>query len=1088
MSNYYLILSKSSITILLLIAHVVFLPISSYSQVLPLETIIQQGHTEYINSIDYSPDGKYILTGSGDKTAILWEIETGKQIRTFSGHKSCINSAKFSPNSEYILTGSRDKTAILWEIDTGKKIKIFNDFKEKIYVLYKAAFTPDGKNVVIGTSSKIFIFDIKSSQIVKTIPVKTSTFSISPDGRFLAVVSEIGNINNINRKSYRIVLREIKSGKIYKTFKEQSAIINSVCFSPDGKSISTGSGTFGNFSDNYSIKLWNIDNEKENKLFIGHSSEINSIAFSQNGKYLASSSLSNHYTTDNSVRLWDIDTGKQLQVFNSEVKIKSVCFSPCGGNIVIGMLNGGLKLWNINEWKEIKIIKGNAFNVNSVDISKDGRVFAIGSGNRMALWDIDANKVKIISDSTNFLSIALHPNGKNIASCSGYIGKDNCAKIWDIKTGKITRVFEDKDTPSWYFSLDFSPDGEHLVTGGNDDLAEIWSSKTGNKIKAFKGHSDNIKSVCFSPDGNYIFTTSSDRTARLWDVNNGKELKSYNNKCNDDKYPSPARDAVFNSDGKYIVTGGSIGALLFKISSSNSIKEYKRESHFVNSVCFSPGGEFLITGGQDNAVVLWNVNTGNEIKVFNGHSGDINSVIFHPNGKLFLSASDDGTTKLWDISSGEELATLISVGENDWVVTTPDGFFDTSEGGKNSVHFVKGLEVYELDQFFEEFYRPGLLAEVMSGEKSNRPDITIEDKLLGSPPPNVEIISPQIDQKFTNQTIKVEIKAINTGGGIDEVKLLHNGKRVAGESRGIKIKSTNKEIYETFNISLVKGDNELIASAFSKGRIESKGYKINISYNGPSKIATSYILAIGINEYKNKQLNLNYAKSDAEAFVKIVSSKSHNLFDKIEIITLYDIEANMTNILNALDDIAQKAKPEDVFTFFYAGHGSVIDNRYYIVTSENIKLYDREKLDKNALYIKMLQDKLSDIKALKQLVVMDACQSGAATEMLALRGAAEEKALAQLGRSAGVHVFASSGSDQFASEFNELKHGVFTYVLLEALQGKADGSPKDGKVTINELKSYIEDQVPVQTEKYKGETQYPTTVSKGQDFPVILIK
>jgi uncharacterized caspase-like protein len=117
---------------------------------------------------------------------------------------------------------------------------------------------------------------------------------------------------------------------------------------------------------------------------------------------------------------------------------------------------------------------------------------------------------------------------------------------------------------------------------------------------------------------------------------------------------------------------------------------------------------------------------------------------------------------------------------------------------------------------------------------------------------------------------------------------------------------------------------------------------------------------------------------------------------------------------------------------------------------------------------------------------MDACQSGGSVELLATRGASEEKAIAQLSRSAGIHVMASAGSEQFATEFAELGHGLFTYVLMRALQGEADGAPKDGKVTIYELKSYIDDQVPEMTRKLKGKPQYPYTFSRGQDFPVVI--
>jgi len=133
-----------------------------------------------------------------------------------------------------------------------------------------------------------------------------------------------------------------------------------------------------------------------------------------------------------------------------------------------------------------------------------------------------------------------------------------------------------------------------------------------------------------------------------------------------------------------------------------------------------------------------------------------------------------------------------------------------------------------------------------------------------------------------------------------------------------------------------------------------------------------------------------------------------------------------------------------------------------------------------------LQEKFKNIHALKQLIVMDACQSGGSVELLATRGAAEEKAIAQLSRSAGIHVMASAGSEQFATEFAELGHGLFTYLLIKALEGDADGAPKDGKVTIYELKSYLDDQVPEMTRKLKGKPQYPFTFSRGQDFPIVV--
>jgi uncharacterized caspase-like protein len=180
----------------------------------------------------------------------------------------------------------------------------------------------------------------------------------------------------------------------------------------------------------------------------------------------------------------------------------------------------------------------------------------------------------------------------------------------------------------------------------------------------------------------------------------------------------------------------------------------------------------------------------------------------------------------------------------------------------------------------------------------------------------------------------------------------------------------------------------------------------------------------------------------------------------------------------------QKQK-EDVFIYFYAGHGSMVDNGFYFVTSEVTGLYQQDKL-KTALFVNELQEKFKILPALKQVVFIDACQSGSSVEALAMRGGAEEKALAQLSRSSGIHVMASSESQQQSAEIKSLNHGVFTYVLLEALSGKADGAPMDSKITVYEIKSYIDDQVPEISYRLIRHKQFPSTFSIGHDFPIVM--
>jgi len=242
---------------------------------------------------------------------------------------------------------------------------------------------------------------------------------------------------------------------------------------------------------------------------------------------------------------------------------------------------------------------------------------------------------------------------------------------------------------------------------------------------------------------------------------------------------------------------------------------------------------------------------------------------------------------------------------------------------------------------------------------------------------------------------------------------------------------------------------------------------------------------VGINSYENENLNLTYARPDAQAFSAYMNLNGAKLFNKIHSYSLLDSDATKTAILSAIDEIARVMKKEDVFIFFYAGHGSTEENIFYFITSEITGLFQQEKLA-NALKVNELQEKFKILPALKQVIFIDACHSGGSVEVLAMRGATEEKALAQLSRSSGVHVMASSESDQQSAEVKSLGHGVFTYVLLEALKGKADGAPADSKITVYELKSYVDDQVPEISYNLIRHKQFPSTFSIGHDFPLVM--
>jgi uncharacterized caspase-like protein len=270
---------------------------------------------------------------------------------------------------------------------------------------------------------------------------------------------------------------------------------------------------------------------------------------------------------------------------------------------------------------------------------------------------------------------------------------------------------------------------------------------------------------------------------------------------------------------------------------------------------------------------------------------------------------------------------------------------------------------------------------------------------------------------------------------------------------------------------------------------------LKIDYVG-KVIATSslHMLIVGINKYQNASYNLNYAEPDAKAFSEKLSAQG-SIFKSIDKVEIYNEEATKEKIMEGFKSIAAKAQPQDVFVFYYAGHGSLDEENkdkdgespFYFVPTDVTKLYgDNQQLMAKGISDHELKEQLTKIRSTKQIILMDACHSGAALKGMKTRNVAgDEKAIVQLARSSGVVVIASSGTKQLATEFDELKHGVFTYALLEALDGRGDNGDK--KITVNELKFYMEERVPELTKKYGGQAQYPTGFMRGNDFPIAVV-
>ena len=227
-----------------------------------------------------------------------------------------------------------------------------------------------------------------------------------------------------------------------------------------------------------------------------------------------------------------------------------------------------------------------------------------------------------------------------------------------------------------------------------------------------------------------------------------------------------------------------------------------------------------------------------------------------------------------------------------------------------------------------------------------------------------------------------------------------------------------------------------------------------------------YALVIGINEFKNPKLRLNYPVADAELFAGTLNKAATGLFEKVSIKKLITAgETTNENIVQALNAY-KSLNPDDLFVFYVASHGTVDDGEYFLITS-NVGLTRTEKLRADALSQSSIKELIANIPATKKLIVLDTCSAGALGDAIQVamltRGMSEDTAMKILSRAVGSTILSASTSVQEALEGYQ-GHGLFTYVLAEGLSGKADKG-KSGYVKTTELADYIGNEVPLLAEK-----------------------
>lgn len=1051
------------ITFLLIPFLCIYFCFSGYSLAMNDKSIIefqvQLGHGDEITDVAYGPNGDYVLSGSYDGTMKLWEVSTGRMVRTFRGHEDIIDSVVFGPKGNVALSGSRDNTMKLWDLETGRTLHTFIAHMKSVY---SVAFSPDGKFVLSGSGDRTMkLWDASTGRLIRTFEGYdeggVSSVKFNPKGNIILSTNSGWDIPTV------IKLWDVSTGQLIKTIKGFDDELESAIFTPDGRYIIS--------IDQKSMRLWEVSTGRmvrEFEVFSGDSIDV-----SPDGKYavVGSVGLGARSRWGEGASVWDLKSGEQI--YNTKDGGFGVAFSPTGKYILSGCDGNIIKLWKLKKGqlhKEFLTHSGSG----RPKFSPDGhRILMRSSQNILILLDVlTGNVINELKSSYKVISSYIFsPEGNFILTW----GANGTIELWNGENGEIIRSFNYKPSGKWHkvvaayisdsgtkiYSAEISP-----TTGGNGSLKVIETSSGSVThsvdFKLPQGSNAGRIRMQFSSDGKLLLAPD-----KIIEVPSGKIIRSVNRM-------KDIRNNEIKNDGQLFLSVNYHKSLLWDYTSGKWVEKFT---------------------GQNNKVMSLDLND-KIIKAHNAHDTDVTFIDINQDRNLILSSSTDGATKLWNTLNSELVCTIVPFSSGEFIIFTKEGFYSGSEySARNFCHITKGLSTYSMDQFYDSLYRPDLVQAKLAGDPEGlvaeaASKLNLAKLLAQGSAPKVRFLSPQPGiSKIRDLSINAAID--DTGGGIGKIVWKINGQTIGVEeaNRAIKVvpKTSDKILKVSKQITLSPGENLIELIAYNQsGGMASDPAKLNLNLKDAiSERPSLYILAIGINKYRDKSLWLSYAVPDAIEITNQLHRAGRNIFKKINQTELHDQNATLSGIQQSFEQIAKKDQTNDVFILYLAGHGVTLDGRYHFLPAD-FRYRNEDSIRQTAINQDHLQKWLANLDSRKSLVLLDTCNSGSFTEAQAItRGISEKTAIDKLTRATGRATIAASMDSQVAFEGYK-GHGVFTYALIQALS-LSDGN-KDNVITTSEIASFIDEFVPNITYKKWGYEQVPQVNLHGRAFPIGVVE
>lgn len=582
-------------------------------------------------------------------------------------------------------------------------------------------------------------------------------------------------------------------------------------------------------------------------------------------------------------------------------------------------------------------------------------------------------------------------------------------------------------------------------------------------------------------------------------------------------YPIAVNDSVFlglqplgnfnnNTPDSLIVsltTGFKI--VLMNWQKNDTLYAGKEINDYITTGGISKDNKWFAYANKSFEIILVNLRN-NKSYTLKRHTDYINNLCF--NGNELFSSSFDGTNTIWSLDSLKEIVTFVNLRDDDYLISSPEGFYTSTKKAQSQFSFVSGntaIAPQQLDLFYN---RPDILLrktgctdsvlinsyQTAWQKRIKRSGFANDDISKIFYAPSLEILNIDSIELTTNKpSLTLNIKANDSATALKSFNVWINECPLFS-AKGINISQHNSNNFDTtVTIFLSDSSNVIEAAVTNNYGVESYRQPLYIKYvnTHPAK-QTTWFIGIGVNDYLQQDKHLNYAVKDIQDLNDLFQSATKKENNNFHSVLLLNDKAVKENIL-AIKDSLMQTQINDKVIFAFSGHGLQSDSLdFYLATSD----VDFNKPEIKGVLYQDFEDILDSIPSRNKLILIDACHSGetdkeeapankssisaqlqnvkstVAKKNLGLQNSFElmQQLFADITKSNGATVISAARGGQFANEGDEWNNGAFTYCVKQGLlQQKADIN-NDGKISINELKDYVSREV----EKITKGSQQPT--------------